>query len=105
MGWLCVKGDGVETDYYGLAQSISKPLKFLDDSESHLYGACECLFRFVWEKSADVRGVLALCALNERKNKVPSLDLLDLIFDAATKNGHPDTIVYYCLCVMRNLPV
>lgn len=102
-GWA--KSVDAEMDYYDLAQAIAKSLKFFDDSENHLYDACEGLFRFVWNKNADVRGVLALCALNERKNKVPTLDLLDLIFDAATKDGHPDTIVYYCLCAMRNMAV
>lgn len=96
----------MEKDYYDIAQSISKGLLFLDVEDIRLYDACESLFRYIWERNRDVRGVLALCALNERKNNnVPSLDLHDLIYDAATKNGHPDAVVYYCLCVMRNLPI
>lgn len=90
--------------FYKKANELGQGVTFLSESDDYIYTSCISIYKYIWHKFNDVRGVLSLCALHKRKNKRFKPELLSILQDALKKSEHPDLVVFYCICVIQNHP-
>lgn len=91
------------SNIYDIAQYISRNLNFISKDDDYLYEIVCNMYNHLWKEKNDIRAILAYCALHKRKFKTFNSELIDLCYDGIIHNGHIDTIVYYCMAVIRNL--